>query len=136
MSKESGYPFQICLNVPPVERGWFPYMVGDACSLHSLLFAVQALGASNQDAGMSCQARYHYAHALQLLQARLYDFDQTLAISDATLMVIMILAKVAEHMNDMATASNHIAGLEKIVYLRSGLRALNTHTNMQMKVCR
>ncbi|TVY81755.1 hypothetical protein LSUE1_G003365 [Lachnellula suecica] len=51
-------------------------------------------------------------------------------------MVVFILASAAELTEDFAAVENHIRGLEKIVKLRGGVRALNTHNNMQVKVCR
>ena len=81
-------------------------------------------------------ACFHYSQTLELLQARLFECDQSCAISDATIMVVTMLASVAELMNDYETVENHVRGLEKIVALRGGVRALNTHTNMQVKVCR
>ena len=81
-------------------------------------------------------ACYHYAQALQLLQTRLHERDQTNVVSDATIMVIIMLASTAEIMNEYGTVENHIRGLEKIVKLRGGVKALTTHTNMPVKVCR
>lgn len=51
-------------------------------------------------------------------------------------MVVITLAAAAELMKDFAAVANHIKGLEKIVSLRGGVRALNTHNNIQVKVCR
>jgi hypothetical protein len=111
-------------------------MVSDACCLHSMMFSVRVVEDKVSQLHLNRLACFHYAQTLQLLQARLYDFDQTCAISDATIMVVTTLASVAELMNEHATVENHIRGLEKIVALRGGVRALNTHTNMQVKVCR
>ena len=136
IGKESIYPYDICLNVSPVERGWFPYMISDACCLHSMMFSVRVVEDNLSQLHLNRNACFHYAQTLQLLQARLYEFDQSRAISDGTIMVVTTLASVAELMNEHATVENHIRGLEKIVALRGGVRALNTHTNMQVKVCR
>lgn len=111
-------------------------MISDVCCLHSLMFSVRTFvdGISNKEP--SRLARYHYGQTLQLLQARLYEFDQTSAISDATIMVVITLAGAAELIGDLEAATSHIKGLEKIVNLRGGVRALNTHNNLQVKVCR
>ncbi|TVY90611.1 hypothetical protein LAWI1_G005612 [Lachnellula willkommii] len=71
-----------------------------------------------------------------MLQARLNDPDQSFAISDGTIMVVLFLASAAELMGDFAAVENHIRGLEKIVSLRGGVRALNVHNSLQVKVCR
>ena len=136
IGKKGTYPCEICLDVSPVERGWFPYMISDACCLHSMMFSVRVLEEKASQLHLNPHACSHYAQTLRLLQDRLYDFDQTYAISDATIMVVITLASVAELMNEHATVENHIRGLEKIVALRGGVRALNTHTNMPVKVCR
>ncbi|OBT77084.1 hypothetical protein VF21_02893 [Pseudogymnoascus sp. 05NY08] len=100
------------------------------------MFSIQAFtdgGSYNQ---LSRRACLHYAKTLQLLQARLNELDQTVATSDTTIMVVFFLASAAELMEDYATVENHVKGLEKIVNLRGGVQALNTHNNMQAKVCR
>lgn len=130
------YPYEVCLDVHPVERGWFPYMISDACCLHSMMFSVRAFLDRASHDQQSRLASYHYAQTLQLLQARLYEFDQTSAISDSTIMVVITLAMAAEVTEDFEAVANHIKGLEKIVNLRGGIRALNTHNNLQVKVCR
>lgn len=130
------YPYEICIDVPPAERGWFPYMLSDPCCVHSLMFSVQMWEDRAANSQLSRAACIHYARTLQLLQARLMEHDETNAVSDATIIVVIMLATVAGLMNDYATLENHIRGLEKIVKLRGGVRALTTHTNMPVKVCR
>ena len=130
------YPYEICLDVHPTERGWFPYMISDACCLHSMMFSVRTFvdkSRHDQPSRLSC---FHYAQTLQLLQARLNDIDQTSAISDTTIMVVVTLASVAELSDNFEAVATHIKGLEKIVSLRGGVRALTTHSNIQVKVCR
>jgi hypothetical protein len=130
------YPYEICIDVPPPERGWFPYMLSDACCLHSMMFSLHVYDGrmtASQIDGLAC---YHYDQTLRLLQSRLHECDITNAVSDATIMVVIMLASVAEMMDEHGTVEDHIRGLEKIVKLRGGVRALTTHTNMPVKVCR
>jgi hypothetical protein len=101
-----------------------------------MMFLVRAFADGVLHDALSRLARFHYAQTLQHLQARLDESDQTLAISDSTIMVIFFLASVAELTKDFAAVATHINGLEKIVNLRGGVRALNTHNNIQVKVCR
>lgn len=136
IGKLGRYPYELCVHVSPVERGWFPYMISDACCLHSLMFSIRLWEDKTSPLQLNRLACFHYAQTLELLQARLLEYDQTSAISDATIMVVVLLASVAELMNEHATVENHIRGLEQIVRLRGGVRALNTHTNMPVKVCR
>jgi hypothetical protein len=136
LNQHGVYPYEICFDVHVVDRGWFPYMISDICCLHSMMFSVRAFLESASHDQLSRSACFHYARTLQLLQARLNEFDKTSAISDATIMVVVTLAMAAELTGDFATVANHIKGLEKIVSLRGGVRALTTHNNMQVKVCR
>jgi hypothetical protein len=80
---------------------------------------------------------YHYAQTLQLLQSRLNEFDQTSSISDPTITVVVTLATAAELSGEFLDLDSHIKGLENIVSLRRGVRALNTNdNNLHINVCR
>lgn len=114
-------------------------MLSDVCCLHSMMFSVRAFTEGSLDNQLSRSACLHYAKTLQLLQARLneFDHDQTFATSDSTIMVVFFLASAAELMEDFAAVANHMRGLEKIVGLRGGVRALlNADSNIHVKVCR
>ncbi|KUJ11890.1 uncharacterized protein LY89DRAFT_722304 [Mollisia scopiformis] len=136
LNKNVAYPYEICLDVHPVERGWFPYMISDICCLHSMMFSLRAFMEKDSCDQPSHFTTFHYAKTLQILQSRLHDFDKTSAISDSTIMVVITLATIAEISKDLAGVETHIKGLEKIVKLRGGVRALDTNNNMQVKVCR
>lgn len=84
----------------------------------------------------STETWFHLARTLQLLQARLYSADLATAISDATIMAVVLLASIAEITGDFAVASSHVNGLERIVSLRGGVKALDVHRNVHMKACR
>jgi len=111
-------------------------MINDICCLHSMMFAVRAFVESALHDQLSTLACFHYSQTLQLLQARLNESDQTRAISDSTIMVVITLAQAAELTGDFAAVANHVKGLNQIVRLRGGVRALHTHNNIQVKVCR
>ncbi|KAK5213575.1 hypothetical protein LTR41_001154 [Exophiala xenobiotica] len=134
------YPYEICLRVHPVQRGWFPCMISDLCCVHSMMFSVHAFVNNATCSGqLSRLAAFHYDQTLQLLQARINAFEHGLRdaiFGDSTLMVIITLAMAAQLAGDSVAAQNHVDGLLKIVTLRGGLRSLNTHTNVQVKVCR
>jgi hypothetical protein len=101
-----------------------------------MMFLAHAFVESDLHSQLSRLACFHYARTLELLQARLNEFDQTSAISDSTIFVVITLAAAAELTGEFAAVASHIKGLEKIVGLRGGVRALNTHNNIQVKVCR
>ncbi len=102
------------------------------------MFSVRAFVEGALHDQLSRLARFHYGQTLQILQARLneYEFNPKSAISDSTIMVVITLATAAELTEDFAAVANHIKGLEKIVILRGGVRALNTYNNIQVKACR
>lgn len=105
-----------------------------------MMFSVRAfVDTASYDGQISRQAAFHYTQTLQLLQARLNAFQQgqrDLVFRDSTIMVIIFLAAAAELTGDFASVENHVDGLLKIVSLRGGVGSLNTHNNMQVKVCR
>lgn len=140
LDKQGVYPYEVCLHVHPVERGWFPYMMSDICCIHSMMFSVRAFVDRVPHGGqISRLAVFHYAQTLQLLQARLNAFEQgqqDIGLSDSTIIVVSTLAEAAVLTGDFAAAENHVDGLLKIVSLRGGLGSLNTHNNIQIKVCR
>jgi hypothetical protein len=115
-------------------------MISDMCCVHSMMFSVRAfVDSSTHGDKTRHQAAFHYSQTLKLLQARLNAFEQgqhELVFSDSTMMVIMILASAAELTGDFAAVQNHVDGLIKIVSLRGGLKSLDSHNNMQIKVCR
>lgn len=80
-------------------------------------------------------AAFHYTQALQLLQARISAIQSSI-VSDTTIMVVVILATVVELQKNAAIAANHVDCLMEIVNLRGGLRSLDSHKNIQVKVCR
>lgn len=100
------------------------------------MFSLRAFVERSPDDEPSRLACFHYAQTLQLLQARLNAIDQMPALSDATIMVVVTLATTAELTKDFTAVETHVKGLEKIVSMRGGVRALNTHNNMHVKVCR
>jgi hypothetical protein len=111
-------------------------MASDLGCLHSMLFSVEVFTDTFSHKSLGQTARFHFGKTLQLLQARLDEFDKTLAISDSTIMIIVFLATAAEIMEDLRAVENHVKGLERIVDMRGGVQRLNIDTNMHVKVCR
>ncbi|KAI1611401.1 hypothetical protein EDD36DRAFT_287556 [Exophiala viscosa] len=134
------YPYEICLQVHPVQRGWFPYMIGDICCIHSMMFSVRAFVDGSPDDGQCSRlAAFHFHQCLRILQARINAFERgqkETVFRDSTIMVIITLAQTAELTGDFKAAQNHVDGLLKIVNLKGGLKAMNTHNNLQVKICR
>lgn len=100
------------------------------------MFSLRAFVEGGSHNELSRVACFHYAQTLQILQSRINEVDQSSAISDATIMVVITLAGVAELTGDFVAVANHTKGLQKIVDMRGGVRALTAHNNIQVKVCR
>ncbi|KAI1011383.1 hypothetical protein LB504_002279 [Fusarium proliferatum] len=82
-------------------------------------------------------AHFHFLKTLRLLQARINNPTDPRSISDATIMVVVILGLAAEMVGDRIAAENHAAGMAKIVDLRGGLEMLRfDNPRLPAKVCR
>ncbi|KAF4974938.1 hypothetical protein FZEAL_8201 [Fusarium zealandicum] len=111
------YPAEICLQADPMQSSWTTNLLSDLVYFHSTIFSIEAyfddyLG---REPG-----------ALDLA-----------SISDATIMVVVVLGLTAELIGDRAAAENHIAGMAKIVNLRGGLEMIRfDNPRLPAKVCR
>ncbi|KAF5577477.1 hypothetical protein FPCIR_12091 [Fusarium pseudocircinatum] len=82
-------------------------------------------------------AHFHFLKTLRLLQARINNPSDPTSISDATIMVVVILGLAAEMIGDRTAAENHAAGMARIVDLRGGLEMLRfDNPRLPAKVCR
>ncbi|SCV56399.1 uncharacterized protein FFB14_14604 [Fusarium fujikuroi] len=82
-------------------------------------------------------AHFHFLKTLRLLQARINNPTDPRSISDATIMVVVILGLAAEMVGDRTAAENHAAGMARIVDLRGGLEMLRfDNPRLPAKVCR
>lgn len=59
--------------------------------------------------------------ALRLLRERLSASDQEAMVSDATTMIVVILAMHAQMVGDQEFARHHVKGLHRIIDLRGGI---------------
>lgn len=105
-----------------------------------MMFALRAyVDQSPQSGGVNRLAAFHYSQTLHHLQARINASERckhSFVFDDSTIMVVINLAMAAELEGDLATARTHVDGLLKMVSLRGGLKSLNVHNNLQVKVCR
>ncbi|KEF56386.1 uncharacterized protein A1O9_07967 [Exophiala aquamarina CBS 119918] len=140
LGKYGTYPYEVCLHVHAVERGWFPYMISDICCIHSMMFGLRAFLDKTRDSRKNKSlAAFHHSQTLQHLQARINAFEKdpnAFVFDDSTIMVVINLAMTAEFEGDLTTVRTHVDGLLKMVSLKGGLRSLSMHNNLQVKVCR
>ncbi|KAK5998039.1 hypothetical protein PT974_00409 [Cladobotryum mycophilum] len=81
--------------------------------------------------------QFHLLKTLRLLQKRLDMPDDPCSISDATIMVVSVLALIAEHGGDVDAVRNHMQGLRRMVDLRGRLEMLRfENSRLPAKVCR
>ena len=103
----------------------------DNIYFHAVLFSIETY--FNPQGTLS---HFHFAKTLRLLQERL-DSPDDKAVSDATIMVVVMLGLSAELIGDSDAAEKHIDGLKRIVEMRGGLEGLRfDNPRLPAKVCR
>ncbi|KAF5632969.1 uncharacterized protein FTJAE_7354 [Fusarium tjaetaba] len=119
-----------------------PYMENDIFQFdqvyfHSIMFSVEAYFDMLLGRDYGSLAHFHFLKTLRLLQARINNPADPTSISDATIMVVVILGLAAEMIGDRTAAENHAAGMSRIVDLRGGLEMLRfDNPRLPAKVCR
>ena len=130
------YPYETCFKVHPTQRGWFPYLLADACCLESMLFSIQAFKDVIACGKLTFGAYSHYDQALRLLRCQVAGFERNPdSVSDAIIMAVTVLAAVADFLGEAQTVENHVRGLKDIVHTRGGIGKLHAN-NLAVKSCR
>ena len=125
------YPQEICLQINALHSSWTTNLLIDNIYFHAVLFSIETY--FNPQGTLS---HFHFAKTLRLLQERL-DGSGDRAISDATIMVVVMLGLSAELIGDSGAAEKHVDGLRRIVELRGGLEGLRfDNPRLPAKVCR
>ncbi|CAG7563920.1 unnamed protein product [Fusarium equiseti] len=125
------YPQEICLQINALHSSWTTNLLIDKIYFHAVLFSIETY--FNPQGTLS---HFHFAKTLRLLQERLHSPDEN-AISDATIMVVVMLGLSAELIGDSGAAEKHVDGLKRIVELRGGLEGLRfDNPRLPAKVCR
>lgn len=135
---KSMYPFSICESLTPAEAsGWVNYMLSDNVYMQAMVFSTAAQADALAGRTQSLSTLGHASRALKALQARLNSCDESLAISDSTIMAVVLLAGVAEWFDYGEHVENHLDGLQRMIALRGGFSALpSTGDELWTKVCR
>jgi hypothetical protein len=130
------YPSEICLQVDAMQSSWTTNLLIDKIYFHAVIFSLETyfdLLVGRQ----GTLSHFHFAKTLRLLQERLNNPHDLRTISDATIMVIVMLGLSAELIGDRDAAENHVAGMKRIVDLRGGLEGLRfDNPRLPAKVCR
>ncbi|EWG45096.1 hypothetical protein FVEG_15793 [Fusarium verticillioides 7600] len=131
------YPPEICLQVDEMKSSWTTNLLVDQVYFHSVMFSVEAYFDMLLGRDYGSLAHFHFLKTLRLLQARINNPADPTSISDATIMVVVILGLAAEMIGDRTAAENHAAGMARIVDLRGGLEMLRfDNPRLPAKVCR
>ncbi|KAH8658493.1 hypothetical protein BX600DRAFT_66193 [Xylariales sp. PMI_506] len=118
------YPEDICLKHGWPNPNWFGATIQNPLYLHTILFATEAWSDHKLHRSHSRATLSHFSKALALLRATIGAADPSEATSDEAILTVIILALIAEVVNDQVTMRNHMHGLQKMVTLRGGFRTL------------
>ncbi|KAJ4265363.1 hypothetical protein NW762_004651 [Fusarium torreyae] len=146
--KDTLYPAEWCFDTDREKACWFRWLLEDPAYLHSILFSVSAFqdlimrrtqkGDGNDDAGwggeFSHSTRNRLRQTIKLLQDKIHDREKQL--EDTTSAVIIMLAMMADAMEDAQAFEAHSNGLRRIVRMRGGLEGYNNNRQLQIKLCR
>lgn len=125
------------MQVDPALSSWTTNLLADLLYLHCTLFSVEAFLDTSLGRATSSLTQFHLLKTLRLLQDRLDAPHDPQSITDATIMVVSVLALTAELHGDMAAADVHMRGLERMIKLRGGLEMLRfDNSRLPAKVCR
>jgi hypothetical protein len=131
------YPSEICLQVDEMKSSWTTNLLVDQVYFHSIMFSIEAYFDTLLGRDFGSLAHFHFLKTLRLLQVRINNPTDPTSVSDATIMVVVILGLAAEMIGDRSAAENHAAGMARIVDLRGGLEMLRfDNPRLPAKVCR
>lgn len=128
------YPIELCLTFSPQNSVWIEYLAVDTLYCHSVLWMTQAYFDWRRGLQPSQIQAQHAHETLVLLQQRLRD--GRLALSNASICVVVTLVMISALLGDVVTAKKHFLGLFKMVELRGGVKAFGEESQIQLKVCR
>ena len=135
---DSMYPQSICEDISDAAASaWTGYMLSDVVYLQSMKFAAAAQADAAAGRKASISTLHYAATAIHSLQQRLSDSSAPEAISDPTIMSVVLLARAADQMDHRGNMENHVGGLKTMIALRGGFSALTSTTDeLWTKVCR
>lgn len=131
------YPKEICLRVENTESPWAGYLTTDPAYLNAILFAEESYGNILLRRDQSNIAQHYLVKTLQLLRERISCPSSPLAVSDPTIMAVVVLALASEALGDSPTLTNHLEGLMRMINLRGGFdRVGSGESHLAAKICR
>lgn len=129
----------IVSNTSGTAQTWFSPMLFDAAYLHAVCFTIPTYFDGFLGRTRNAEARQrdcvHYAKAVRILQERLEAGDDSVRLSDSTVMTILALSGHAYTTGDYDSANNHCRGLLKLVGMR-GVGTFLQNTKLLIEIIR
>jgi hypothetical protein len=118
---------------------WFMAMVFDAAYLNTICFTVQTyfdgLFERTRSTESQRRDRVQYAKAVRILQERLALDDDSVRLSDSTIMTVLALSGHAYTTGDCESANRHSTGLLTLVGMR-GVGTFLHNTKLFIEIIR
>ncbi|KAI8631890.1 hypothetical protein F5Y19DRAFT_422438 [Xylariaceae sp. FL1651] len=138
-TKKSMYKIEIYIDFPRKDIQWLEPMLSDAAWLHIMAFSSRAFFDVLQRRSTQLTDHWaspHFASALRLLRERLLGDDQSDAITNSTIQVVIALATHASLQGQYEVAKCHMLGLQRIVELRGGIDAFRSYPKLILTILR
>lgn len=127
------YPLAVCIVFNKSSRSWILDMLSlDAAYLNAMVITTQSYFGIYK--GPDAAQSPHLGKAIRLLRNRLED--EQVRVSNATVMVVIILILHAHIVSDYAAVQHHTQGLRKMVRLRGGLGAFTSNNKLVIDLIR
>ncbi|KAM7201211.1 hypothetical protein V8F20_004957 [Naviculisporaceae sp. PSN 640] len=131
--REHMYPLSMCVSFQDCEK-WIEYLSSDKAYVNSILFAAKCSAEAMENRGPGRESTVYLSKTLKFLQNNLND--KTMATTDTSIAVVVVLILTACGMGDIDEVGHHLGGMKHMIKLRGGVAQL-AHTQMvQMKACR
>ncbi|KAI3061625.1 hypothetical protein CBS147353_9872 [Aspergillus niger] len=132
-AKMEFYPLAVCIVFNKSSRSWILDMLSlDAAYLNAMVITTQSYFGIYK--GPDAAQSPHLGKAIRLLRNRLED--EQVRVSNATVMVVIILILHAHIVSDYAAVQHHTQGLRKMVRLRGGLGAFTSNNKLVIDLIR
>ncbi|KAK0721121.1 hypothetical protein B0H67DRAFT_484487 [Lasiosphaeris hirsuta] len=112
-------PAERCVDFGPSGQLWFPYLAKYAGFTHPILFCISVADCLLGNKPLGKKAQYHLGETLVFINQRLSD--NTTALHDSTIFVVLALIDFSAYLRDYKTAMVHLKGLGEMVRLRGGI---------------
>lgn len=129
----------ITSNTAGMAQAWFTPMLFDVAYLHAVCFTIQTYFdrflARTRSVEAQRRDRVYYAKTVRILQERLTLEDDTMRLSDSTIMTVLALSGHAYTTGDYESANHHNSGLLKLVSMR-GVDTFLQNTKLLIEIIR